>query len=392
MTSAALAALFLFAAACSHNDDSSGGTNASNDATETTAGDNAAVRTTAGGQPCPETLVIQTDWFPEPEHAYLYQLIGIDGDIDASNGTYTGRVQGADFNLEIRAGGPYIDNSSPAQQFYSDTDIFMAYVDTSTAIESYATTPSVAVFANFEVGPQILMWDPDKYDFETFADIGNSGATVLHFGGANYIKYLISKGWVDESNTDGSYTGAPARFITEGDLVQQGFATSEPYTYENDLGDEGWGKPVDFLLIHNSGHDIYQSAVAVRPETIETHTSCLEEFVPLMQQALVDYMNDPEPINIMLDRMVKELDSFWLSSVEKHAWATQQMIDLGLVTDGDNNYLGDMDEARIQRLIDELSPIYKAERVDGFGDNDPPLRPSAIYTNRFLDPSISLGY
>lgn len=369
MMGATVVAFFLVVAACNHSSNSASRTSSTN---------------------CPDKIVIQTDWFPEPEHAYLYQLIGTEGIVDSEAGTYSGPIKGTDLSLEIRAGGPFIDFQSPSEQFYSDTDIYMAYVDTSTAIESHKATPTVAVFANFEVGPQILMWDPDVYDFESFKDIGDSGATILYFGGANYIKYLLSKGLINEGSTDGSYDGGPSRFIAEGDIVQQGFATNEPYRYQNEF--ENWKKPVDFLLIHDSGHQIYQSAVAVRPETIENDAACLEHIVPILQQGLVDYMNDPEPINIRLNEMVKELDSFWTSSIAGHNWSAAQMKELGLVTDGNNGYVGDMDEARIQRLIDELSPIFAAEGTDGFGSNDEALEPSAIYTNQFLDTSIDLGY
>ena len=33
--------------------------------------------------------------------------------------------------------------------------------------------------------------------------------------------------------------------------MQQGFATNEVYKYENDIPE--WMKPVDFLLIHDTG-------------------------------------------------------------------------------------------------------------------------------------------
>ncbi len=339
---------------------------------------------------CPEKIVIQTDWFPEPEHAYLYQLIGTDGELDSDAGTYAGQIKDTNIMLEIRAGGPYINNSSPAVQFYADNDIYMAYVNTPNAIESYRTTPAVAVFANFEKGPQILMWNPDEYDFDSFADIGESDATILHFGGATYIRYLNAKGLIDESQADGSYDGSPSRFITEGNIVQQGFATAEPFKYENEH--QGWLKPVDFLFIHDSGHAIYQSALSVKPETIENDSDCLEYIVPIIQQGLVDYMNDPEPINVLLNDIVIELDSFWTASLEGNNWSTRQMRELGMVTDGENDYVGDMDEDRIRTLIEEYTPILRDEGVSGFGVNDVPLKASDIFTNEFLDTTISLGY
>ena len=336
---------------------------------------------------CPNPLIVQTDWFPEPEHAHTYQMIGTDGVVDAENGTYSGELRDTGLTIEVRAGGPYIGFSPPTAQFYADDDIFMAYVDSAAAIRGSGVTPVTAVFASFEAGPQILMWDPADYDFENFADIGDSGATVLYFGGATYMDYLIADGRISADQVDGSYDGSPVRFISEDGLVQQGFATNEPFRYENEI--DGWLKPVDFMLTHDAGFEIYQSAVSVRSGDIERYRECLELIVPIMQEDLVNYFNDPQPINDKLDDIVKELDSFWTSSKPGHAAATEAMVDLGLVTDAGNGFVGDMDGDRIQGLLDILTPIFTAQGVEGF---DPSVTPSDLYTNEFLDPSISLGF
>ena len=336
---------------------------------------------------CPNPLIIQTDWFPEPEHAHTYQMIGTDGVVDAENGTYSGELRDTGLTIEIRAGGPYIGFSPPTAQFYADDDIFMAYVDTAAAIRAHGLTPVTAVFTSFEVGPQILMWDPADYDFQNFADIGDSGATVLYFQGATYMDYLIADGRISADQVDASYDGSPTRFISEDGLVQQGFATNEPFRYENEI--DGWLEPVDFMLIHDAGFEIYQSAVSVRSGDIERYRECLELIVPIMQEDLVNYFNDPQPINDKLDDIVKELDSFWTSSKAGHAAATVAMRDLGLVTDAGNGFVGDMDGNRIQGLLDILTPIFTAQGAEGF---DPSVTPSDLFTNEFLDPSISLGF
>ena len=85
----------------------------------------------------------------------------------------------------------------------------------------------------------------------------------------------------------------------------------------------------------------------------------------------------------------RELDSFWTSSKPGHAAATVAMRDLGLVTDAGNGFVGDMDGDRIQGLLDILTPIFTAQGAEGF---DPNVTPSDLYTNEFLDPSISLGF
>ena len=78
-------------------------------------------------------------------------------------------------------------------------------------------------------------------------------------------------------------------------MFQQGFASNEPFKYENDIDE--WKKPVDYLLIDDAGYEIYPSSLAVRPERITDDADCLKAVVPLMQQAQVDYMADPQPLN-----------------------------------------------------------------------------------------------
>jgi hypothetical protein len=333
---------------------------------------------------CPNPLIVQTDWFPEPEHGFTYQAAGIDGTFDADSGIYTGPLMGTDIDLEIRAGGPYTDADTQTGQFYADPDIFMAYVNTDRALQSAATTPVVAVLNYFERGPQILMWDPDVYSFETFADIGEAGAPVLYFGGAAYMDFLVADGQISADQIDGSYDGSPTRFIVEGNLVQQGFATNEPYRYENELG---FGKPVDFLLIDDV-LPIYQGALSVKPETLTESRDCLEAVVPIFQQAIVDYFADPEPVNEMLLQHVIDLDSFWTATSESHAAGTAAMVDLGLVSDGPDGTVGDFDGDRIDGLIAQLTPVYESAGIDVPDD----LTAADLFTNEFLDPDISLGF
>ena len=393
---AVLCVVALIAASCGDDDDDA--TTASTPTT-TMATTEAPTETTAAPMSlkdqdltgiCPDPLVIQTDWFPEPEHGHSYQMIGTEGTLDTEAGTYSGPLGNTGITVEIRSGGPYINFASSGTQFYADSDIFMAYVNTSDTVKNYVNAPTVHVLANFDVGPQILMWDPDVYSFESFEDIGESGAPVLYFAGANYMDLLLANGTLSESQVDGTYDGSPGRFITEGNLVQQGFATSEPWRYENEI--EGWQKPVDFMLIHETGHEIYQSAISVKPDDIETYRECLEALVPIMQQDMVEYFTNPEPINNKLDEIVKDLASSWTSSREAHAAGTQAMIDLKMVTDGDNGYVGDMDRDRIQRFIDLMAPIHRENGVEGFDEGADIPTADDLFTNEFLDPSISLGF
>ena len=133
----ALATLALIAASCGSDDGGAADTTAAagGDTTAAAGGDTTAAAggdttAAAGGSVydtdltgiCPDPLVIQTDWFPEPDHGYTYQAIGPDGTVDATKGTYSGPLANTGITLEIRAGGPFINFSPPAQQIYADPD------------------------------------------------------------------------------------------------------------------------------------------------------------------------------------------------------------------------------------------------------------------------------
>jgi hypothetical protein len=334
---------------------------------------------------CPNPIVIQTDWFPEPEHGAVYQLIGPGGTIDKDKGSYSGPLLDTGVNLEIRAGGPFLGNETVSAQMYKDKSIFMGYVSTDAAALFSAKLPTVAVVTPLEKSPQILMWDPTQFGFTSFADIAKSDAKVLYFQGATYMNFLIGKGYVRKEQLDASYDGSPTRFVTEKKIVQQGFASNEPYKYEHDI--RQWMKPVKFLLIHDAGYKIYPEALAVRPDTPAASGACLKKLVPLIQRAQVDYMTDPTPVNDELLKIVKRFASFWTLSEAGNADAVKKMRDLEIVSNGSNTTLGDFDPARVDQLLTDALPVWRKANAQGI---KPDLTGKDLYTNEFIDPSIGL--
>jgi hypothetical protein len=359
------------------------------DTTETTEAMAEDTTTTAGAEGpagdlsrCPNPIVMQTDWFPEPEHGALYNLTAGEGSVDPESGVFTGPLAAdPSITVEIRAGGPYIGSQPTVSLLYSDDSIFLGYVNTDEQIATFEDTPTIAVMAPLEKNPQILMWDPETYDFESFSDIGESGAIVNVFAGQFYTEYLVGTGQLDAAQIDPSYDGGPQRFIAEnGALVQQGFATQEPYNYENSF--EDWGKPVDFLLIHDSGYEIYQGALGIRPDKLDDAArACLTAFIPLVQQSAVDFQVDPSATNAAILQAVIDLDSFWVLSEESVANTVMMMDSLGIVANGNNDTLGDFDLDRIDTIIEQVSGIPAFNVPDGLSAGD-------LVTNEFIDPSI----
>ena len=266
----------------------------------------------------------------------------------------------------------------------------MGYVDTGGQIGNATNLPLVAVFASYDIGPQIIQWDPAQFpDVKTLADAGKvaGNGKVLVFGDAAYTHYLIGKGLFKEEQFDRTYDGSPKRFSTEKGIFQQGFLTNEPYSYENLITD--WKKPVKWGLVHDTGFQIYQSAVAVKPESITKYGDCLKAVVPMFQKSLVSYIKDPSKTNAFLTKYVTDMAQFWQISDALSADAVAKMKESKLVSDAGNGYVGDMDCVRVQKLIDEFGPMEKARKVEGVKDG---LKCEEIVNNSFLDKTISLGF
>ena len=339
---------------------------------------------------CPANVVIQTDWNPESEHGHLYQLLGPDPVIDSQNKSVSGPLYASGeytgVNVEIRSGGPAIGFQTVTSQMYTDPDIMLGYVTTDEAIQLSADMPTTAVFAPLDKSPLMIMWDPETYSSaKTIQDVVGAGAVVRYFGGSAYMEYLTSAGIIPPAQADGSYDGTPASFIASGGKdAQQGFASAEPYIYANEVAD--WMKPVDYELIHDTGYEPYQSAMAVRTEDLAADSDCLKALVPVLQQAEVDYFADPAPVNTLVLDLVDKFDTGWVYSQGVADYSVKTMIDEGIVGNGPNSTLGDFDDDRLSTFFDTVVPIF-----DGLGT--PPadgLAVSDIYTNEFIDSSIGL--
>lgn len=333
---------------------------------------------------CPETVVFQTNWWPEPDHGFLYQLIGPNGTIDTNKNVYTGPLGNTGVNAEIRAGGPAIGFQQVTAQMYSDDSILLGMLGTDETIGNSASQPSTAVFAWYAKNPQIFFWGNPDWNFNSVAEIGKSDATVLVFQGGSWVQVLIGKGLLNGNNVDTSFTGDPARFVAaDGSIVSQGFITSEPYTYEHDV--PAWNKPVKFLLL-DKDVPIYQDTMAIRSDKVAANRACLQKLVPLMQQAAVDYVRNPGPINALIVDFTSKIKGGTQISAAGAADAVQRMVSQGIVGNGSDGVYGSYDTVRIQTLIDDYGPVF----VQRGKTPKEGLKPSDLFTNEFLDKSIKL--
>jgi hypothetical protein len=339
---------------------------------------------------CPETVTFQTDWNPESEHGFLYQLVGAGYEVDASGLRVTGPLMASGVDtgvkVQVRAGGPAVGFSSPTSLMYSDPDIFLAFAATYSQIQNSGEFPTQSVIAPFNINPQIIMWDPATYpDVKTIADLKATGAKVRYFGGTAYMDYFTSTGILDPAQVDGSYDGTPANFVADGGKsAQQGFATSEPYFYENVLTD--WGKPVAYQTIHDAGWTSYAQTLAGKPETIVSAADCLKLLVPIIQQAQVDYVADPSTTNALILDLVAQYNNGWMYDAGQADAAVALALENGLIANSPDGTLGSFDSQRMDEFLALAIPIF-----EGLGEKlKPGLTSADLATNQFIDPTIAL--
>ncbi len=144
------------------------------------------------------------------------------------------------------------------------------------------------------------------------------------------------------------------------------------------------------MLIHDLGYQAYPMALSVAADREAELAPCLEKFIPLVQQAQMDYVTNPDEINTLLaDYNDNDLGApFWKTSLGLNAAAVDIMKSAELVGNGPDDTLGNFDETRVQSMIDLLLPIFEENGQSGFKKG---LTAEDLVTNDYIDPSIGMA-
>lgn len=386
-----LATLALVVAACAgttSNDSTSdaGAGEDGSDGVDTTAIDLATL-TTPGvlAARCPATVAVQTDWFPQAEHGGTFELLGNDAVVDVGAGVTRGALtfRGVDtgVDLEIRAGGPFLE-SPVVTEMYLDDSVTLGYVGNDTAISRYADAPTIAVFNALAVSPQAILWNADLHpEARTIADIAREVPRISVFGDRPFMRYLVANGTIAPDQIDGNYKGN--LLLLTDDIAHQGYATSEPHKYATHPDTSltaGW------QLLHDVGWTQYPQNLAIRADRIDELRPCLNALVPMMQHAKLDYLSDPVRTNALIVRVVGELDSYWTQTDADVSFGHRAMLDLGVITSGNTPTFGDLEADRVDAFIATATPILRAQGLEV-----PDLSAADIATDEFLDPTITFA-
>lgn len=343
---------------------------------------------------CPDPVVIQTDWNPEAEYAGTYNLIGPGYQVDKQRQRVRGPlvVEGKNTGvaIEVRSGGPAVKFAPVADLMYQDNSITLGYMNTDQQAGFYANRSTLAVVAQMDLSPFGFMWGAAEHpEFNTLVDVGQTDTPVLYVGQVQtQMDYLTGSGILRSRQIKASYDGSPKQFLdSNGTLVQQGFVTAEPWLYEKAI--EGWKKPVEFVLLHDTGYETYSQTLAIRTGDKNRLAPCLSKLVPLVQRSLANYAASPDRTNELIVDVVKRYDNgFWTYPLPLAKFSWEQQRALGILANGQAGdvTVGEFDVPRVRGLLEILRPIYAGQRKplkDG-------LRAEDLVTNEFIDPGIGI--
>ncbi|NDZ95070.1 nitrate ABC transporter substrate-binding protein [Streptomyces sp. SID6673] len=336
---------------------------------------------------CPKDVVVQLQWQPQSDMAGVIGLLGPGYTVDTEKKAVTGPLafDGKDTGVDItlRAGGPAIGFQSVASAMYADDSIDLGLVHGDQLISAAKEQRVVGVTPLLQYNPSIIMWDPASHpDQKTIADIGRTNASVVVSKDQIFPQWLVAKGLLKQSQLDTSYDGAPARFVGDPTITQQGFANSEPYTYEHET--PSWDKPVAYEMVKDAGYDVYASNVSVRADKLEQMSPCLQKLVPMIQQTGKDYVNSPDAINATIVDWVSKDVAFTPYSAGEAAYSAELLKDKAVIAPGTDGVYGSYDMAKAQSTVDDLVPILNAG-----GANLPAhLSADQVYTTRFISPQV----
>lgn len=145
-------------------------------------------------------------------------------------------------------------------------------------------------------------------------------------------------------------------------------------------------KPVKSLFVETAGYPNYGATIAVRKGDLEKDSACLKKLVPIFQQAQVDYTKDPATANALIVKLAEAYNTGWVYPMALADFATKSQLDNKIISNGDDTTLGNLDEAKVQKMIDIVTPIYAKQNLK----TKPGLKASDLFTNEFIKEGVGL--
>ena len=228
-------------------------------------------------QPAPgrTALKLATDWRAQAELGGYYQALA------------TGEYAKRGLDVTLIQGGPGVN----VPQLLATGAVDVGVGSNSFIVLNLAKekAPVKAVAAFMDKDPQVLIAHPGQ-GINSLADMKGRPILLADASITAFWVWLKAKyGFTDDQVRKYNYSAAP--FLADNRVVQQGYATSEPYLIEK----EGKMKPAVFLLA-DSGYPAYASMALVPDSLIAENPAAVQAFVEATAAGWTSYLQgDPKP-------------------------------------------------------------------------------------------------
>jgi NitT/TauT family transport system substrate-binding protein len=233
---------------------------------------------------------------------------------------------------------------------------------------AHEAAPVKAVAAFMQKDPQVLIAHPGQ-GINSIADMKGrpillSDASITAF----WVWLKARYGFTDAQVRKYTFNSAP--FLADPRAIQQGYATSEPYTIEQ----QGHIKPAVFLLA-DEGYPSYAAMALATDGLIAANPKAVQAFVDASAAGWTSYLHaDPKPGDALILKDNPEMTQDLLDQ------ARDKMRSYGLVDSGDAKTLGvgAMTDAR-------WAAFFKVASDQGVYPKDLDYR--RAYTLQFVHPA-----
>ncbi len=300
-----------------------------------------------------------TNWMADPEAGGFYQAV--------ADGTY------AKYGLDVTIvpGGPQANGG--LMLLFGKLDFFMGGDMIGNLLSAEAKLPLVAVAADFQKSPQILMSHPDV-GLDKWDDLLDAKPVYVGAGAIQtfYAWLRLAYHFKDESIRPYNFNSAP--FIMNKNSIQQGYVTAEPYEIER----QGHFKPNVFLL-SDYGYDTYSTLIVTRAGIVGKSPDLVQRFVDASAIGWYHYLyGDNSKANALI-----KLDNPDIND-DQIAFSIAAMKQYGIVDSGDALKLGigAMTDARWKDFFDKMVAIGMVDKRADYKN---------AYTLQFVDKGVGLN-
>ena len=275
-----------------------------------------------------------TNWLADPAAGGFYQA--------AADGTY--EQYGLD--VTIVPGGPQANGG--LLLLFGKLDFFMGGDMIGNFLSAESKRPLIAVAAEFQKSPQILMSHPGV-GLDRWEDLPNAKPVYLGAGAINtfYAWLRLAYGFRDEAVRPYNFNSAP--FIANKQSIQQGYVTAEPF----EIARQGGFKPNVFLLADH-GYSTYATLIVTRAEVVAKSPDLVQRFVDASAIGWYHYLyGDSAKGNAAIKKDNPDI------SDDQIAFSIATLKDRGVVDSGDTLTLGigAMTDARWKDFFDKMAAI-----------------------------------